>query len=62
MRPQHIYSRGLPGLASVREAAPNLGLEAPGSGKAWWGWGDILLEMREEEWDEELLEGRLGGE
>jgi hypothetical protein len=31
--PWHIYSRGLPGLVSVRDDAPNLEkLEAPGSG------------------------------
>jgi hypothetical protein len=39
-------------------------LEAPGSGKVRWGWGgseDILLEMREEVWDEKLSEGRLRG-
>jgi hypothetical protein len=32
------------------------GLEAPGSWEAWQGGGsgDILLEMGEEEWDEEL--------
>jgi hypothetical protein len=51
----HTYSRGLPGLASVREDAPNPWetkyLEAPGSGEAWQGgvrWGkrrdgDIFL-------------------
>jgi hypothetical protein len=27
-----------------------------------WEVGDILLEMEEEEWDEELLGGRLGGD
>jgi hypothetical protein len=40
-------------------------LEAPGSGEVWWGGRvrsrDILLETGEEEWDEELLEGRTGG-
>jgi hypothetical protein len=31
--------------------------EALGSGKACWVWGgDILLEKREEKWNEELLE------
>lgn len=25
-----------------------------------WGYGDILLEMRNEEWDEEQLTGRTG--
>jgi hypothetical protein len=37
-------------------------LEAPGSGEAWWSWeeGDILLEMGEEEWNEELSEGGPG--
>jgi hypothetical protein len=41
MRPQHIFSRGLPGLATVREEAPNLGEtpEAPGSRDVWWGGG-----------------------
>ena len=34
-------------------------LQAPGSGEVW-GW-DILLEMREEEWNEELLEADLEG-
>ena len=38
----------MPGLALVGEGAPNLPerFEAPGSGEAWWGWGngDILLE------------------
>jgi hypothetical protein len=33
-------------------------LEASGSREAWLG-GDILLETGEEEWDEELSEGRL---
>ena len=40
-------------------------LEAQGAGRPGWesaGWGgDILLDMGEEEWDEELLEGRPGG-
>jgi hypothetical protein len=43
-------------------------LEAPGSGEAWqgmgvyvWGYGDILLETGEEEWDEKLLEGNGRG-
>jgi hypothetical protein len=46
-----MYKRRLPGLASLREEA----LEAPGSGmSSEVGWGeDILLELREEEWDEE---------
>jgi hypothetical protein len=36
-------------------------LEAPGCGEAWCrGDGDILLEIREEEWDEELWESRPG--
>jgi hypothetical protein len=35
-------------------------LEALGSGEVWWGFGDILLEMEEEEWDE-LSEGGLAG-
>ena len=39
-------------------------LEVPGSGEAWQGGvgrgGDILLETGEEEWDEELSEGRPG--
>lgn len=42
-------------------------LEAPENGEAWQGMGglggeDILLEKGEAEWDEELLEGRTGGE
>jgi hypothetical protein len=39
-------------------------LEAPGSGEIWWDvgcGGGILLKTGEEEWDEELLEGGLGG-
>jgi hypothetical protein len=41
-------------------------LEALGNGEAWWGvgvleCGDILLEVGEEEWDEELPEGRIEG-
>jgi hypothetical protein len=38
-------------------------LEIPesGRGRVGWGGGDILLETREEEWDVELWEGRLGG-
>jgi hypothetical protein len=34
------------------------GLKASGSGEAWKGWGDILLEMggRGEDWYEELWE------
>jgi hypothetical protein len=37
-------------------------LEAPGNGEVWWvcGCGDILLETGKEEWDEELLESRMG--
>jgi hypothetical protein len=26
-----------------------------------WGYGSILLKTGEEEWDEELSEGRMGG-
>lgn len=43
-------------------------LEGPGSGKTRqgeerWVYRDIIFEIREEEWDEEILEGvRLGGE
>jgi hypothetical protein len=33
------------------------GLETPGNEEAWQGGGDILLETREEKWDEELSEG-----
>jgi hypothetical protein len=39
-------------------------LEAPESGEACWsvvGGGDILLELGQEEWNEELLEGEPGG-
>jgi hypothetical protein len=37
-------------------------LEDPGSREAWWGrGGDILMEMREEMWDAEHLEGGTGG-
>ena len=56
-KPPYIYSRGLSGLASMREDAPNPlteRFEAPGNEEVWWGmgvWGsgsvgeDILLEM-----------------
>jgi hypothetical protein len=65
IRPGHIYSRGLSGLASVGENVPNSG-ETWGprewGGLAGWRLGDrdILLEMGEEEWDEELSEDRPG--
>ena len=46
-------------------------LEAPGKGGGWWGegvggvevgrGGDILLEIGEKGWDEELSEGRTRG-
>ena len=36
------------------------GVEWGGMGRLGWG-GDIVVEMGEEEWDEELLEDRLGG-
>jgi len=36
-------------------------LEVPGSREVWWGEG-ILLETREEEWDEELSEGKPEGD
>ena len=65
MRPRHTGSIGLPGMASVRGGAPNP-LETWGprmwGGLVVWGLrgGAILLNSREEEWDEEQLEGRLG--
>lgn len=61
--PRNIYSRGLPGLASVRGDAPN-------SWETWdfreWGgllgWGGVKTSFWrqewEEEWDEELSEGK----
>jgi hypothetical protein len=45
------------------EDAPNpLETLAPKEWSMWWVWGyeDILFEMRGEEWDEELLKGRMG--
>jgi hypothetical protein len=62
MAPQHIYSRGLLGLASVGEEGVTFKrFEAPGNGDAWRE--GILLEagIGEDEWDEELWEGTLGG-
>ena len=49
MRPQHIYSRGLQGLGSVREDIPNTQeTGGPGKFRGLVGWvmggGDILLE------------------
>jgi hypothetical protein len=62
MRPQYIYSRGLPGLGSVREDVPNP-QETGGSRefRGLLGWrvcgGAILMETedREEVWDIEQL-------
>jgi hypothetical protein len=52
MRPQHIYSRGLPGLASVREHASNPGETWVSYGVRTFGGvgesGDILLEKMAE--------------
>jgi hypothetical protein len=47
MRPQHIYSRGLQGLDSIREGAPNpqktRGLRKWGSLVGWeWVWAWVL--------------------
>ena len=52
-------------LASVREDMPNPGVTwgpKEWGGPVWWAVGNILLETGEEEWDEEQLEGRPGGE
>ena len=32
----------------------------PGSVQGLWGCGDILLEMGQEKWNEEVSEGRMG--
>jgi hypothetical protein len=69
MRPQHTYSRGLPGLGSVREDAPNpqeTGGPKEFRGLMQWGWGVETSSWRqgagEEVWGEELSEGGPGGE
>ena len=48
-----MYSRGLPGLASVREDEPNPLLRAKGVWRPGLGMGSEHP-LREEEWDEEL--------
>ena len=51
-------------MASVREETPLTleKLEVPESGEVWQdGEGHSLGDRREEEWDEELSESRLGG-
>lgn len=64
---QHIYSRGLPGLTSVRDDAANA--QATWGPMEWGGMvgqgmGGILLEMREEEEEEDRkqLKGIPGGD
>jgi hypothetical protein len=67
MRPQHIHSRGLPGLGLFREDAPNP-QEADGSRKfrGFMGWGmgggDILMETEVHGEDVEESKGGPGGE
>ena len=65
MRPQHTYSRGLPGLCSIRDDAPNhqeTGSPKELRGQVGWGVGDILVETvgGEEVWDVEQSEGGSG--
>ena len=65
MRPPTLYSRGLPGLGSVREDAPNpqeTGGPREFRGLVEWG-GDILVETEGQRgvWDMEQSEGRPGG-
>jgi hypothetical protein len=59
MRPQHKYNRGLSGLCSFRDDAPN----PQETGSQWgWRWG-IHVETRwgrKEVWDVLQSEGGLG--
>jgi hypothetical protein len=66
--PQHIYSKELPGLHSVREDPPNpQEMKALGRGEVWWtgGWGawghPHRDKVRKGVWDVEQSEGGLGG-
>jgi hypothetical protein len=62
MRPKHTYCRGLPGLCSFRDDAPNpQETRDPREGQVKWGpphgtWGG------DEVWDVEQLEGGLRAE
>jgi hypothetical protein len=63
---QHIHSRGLPGLCSIRDDAPNPqetgGPRQFRGGCVWRGGGASLWRRGGEEvWDVEQLEGRQGG-
>lgn len=60
MRPRHIQSRGLPGLASVRKDAPNPQENRESGGLMWAGDGNIFLKTGEEEWNKKQLEVRPG--
>jgi hypothetical protein len=58
MRPQHTYSRGLPGLCSIRDDAPNP--QETGGHREFRGQVGLGVEGGEEVWDVEQLEGGWG--